>query len=343
MKNLQVMIGRAALLSLMLGAVPGGSLMAATSQVKLGSWYTSGPLKAQAFNEVLFPEKGVDLTAKNPAGAALWTPQPQWTDGKSQELPQGDGRVSTYLFRTLTTDKPAQASVGLGSDDGLEVWLNSKKLLSQDVARGVSPDSAIVVLDLQPGENQLLLKIHNQSGNHGFYFALGACQSRLAPSSAKDFPALRGVPSTREALEDMLATHGDKFPKGKEFLGRLTDLEKSIKDAETALAGGDQGARPRIQELANNFAALQREAMLANPLMNFDKLLLIKRGAGNLGLPQNWQANCGVGSTGYDNEIAVLSPVSPQGNLTTLMKPTKSEFVGDLKLDFGGDKMLFSM
>ncbi len=91
------------------------------------------------------------------------------------------------------------------------------------------------------------------------------------------------------------------------------------------------------------FLTLQREAMLANPLMNFEKLLLIKRGAGNLGLPQNWQANCGAGRYGYDNQIAVLSPVSPQGNLTTLLKPAKSEFVGDLKLDFDGDKMLFSM
>ena len=35
--------------------------------------------------------------------------------------------------------------------------------------------------------------------------------------------------------------------------------------------------------------------------------------------------------------------MGPQGNLTTLMKPAKTEFVGDLKLDFDGDKMLFSM
>ncbi|MCX6873691.1 MAG: discoidin domain-containing protein, partial [Verrucomicrobia bacterium] len=131
----------------------------------------------------------------------------------------------------------------------------------------------------------------------------------------------------RLAINDLLATFGERYPRGKEFLQRLDDLEAADGAPGNAIGCED----------------LQRDALLANPLMNFDKLLLIKRGAGNLGLPQNWQANCGVGSTGYDNEIAVLSPVSPQGNLTTLMKPTKSEFVGDLKLDFGGDKMLFSM
>jgi hypothetical protein len=123
----------------------------------------------------------------------------------------------------------------------------------------------------------------------------------------------------------------------------LTELEKALKEAEAAWAGGDQSARQRIAEMADKFAALQRDALLGNPLLDFDKLLLVKRGAGNLGLPQNWQANCGIASRGYDNEIAVLSPSGPQGKLTTLMKPQKSEFVGDLKLDFDGGKMLFSM
>ncbi|MCF7674001.1 MAG: SUMF1/EgtB/PvdO family nonheme iron enzyme [Akkermansiaceae bacterium] len=342
MKNLKMMFGQSGLLTLLLGLIAGDGLMAATPQVKFGPWYTTGPLPAQAFNEALFPEQGVDLAAKNAAGKALWTPQPQWTDGRAQELPAA-GRASTYLFRTLTTAKPAQVSVNLGSDDGLEVWLNGKKRLSQDVARGVSADSATVILDLQPGSNLLLLKIYNQSGNHGFSFTLGACQTRLAPASAKEFPALRGMPGTREAIEDLLASHGDKYAQGKGFLDHLNELERALNQAETALAGGDQGASARIAEVAAKFTKLQREAMLANPLLDFEKLLLIKRGAGSLGLPQNWQANCGVGSTGYDNEIAVLSPVSPDGNLTTLMKPAKSEFVGDLKLDFSGDKMLFSM
>ena len=144
---------------------------AADEQLQLGPWHTTGPLPVQAFNQAMFPEQGVDLTAKNPAGQALWTPQPQWTDGQAHVLPAAD-RASTYLFRTLTTDKPAQVSASLGSDDGLEVWLNGRKLLSQDVLRGVSLDSATVVLDLQPGANGLLLKIHNQTGDHGFAFSL---------------------------------------------------------------------------------------------------------------------------------------------------------------------------
>jgi hypothetical protein len=35
----------------------------------------------------------------------------------------------------------------------LEVWLNGKKLLSNNVARGVSTNDDTLVLDLPPGEN----------------------------------------------------------------------------------------------------------------------------------------------------------------------------------------------
>ena len=81
--------------------------------------------------------------------------------------------------------------------------------------------------------------------------------------------------------------------------------------------------------------------MLANPLLDFDRLLLVKRTP--LGLPQNWQGNTSIGKTGYDNEIAVLSPVRPDGKLTTLFKPQDSAFVGDVDLHFDGQRMLFSM
>jgi hypothetical protein len=178
-------------------------------RVTLGVWHTTGPLKAQAFGDALFPEKGVDLSAKSPAGQPLWTPRPQWSDGQVQGLPAGD-RMATYLFRTLTTEKAGRASAGLGSHDGLEVWLNGKKLLSHDRAGGVVPNSDSVVLDLKQGENQLLLKIYNQSGSSGFYFELGTTQTRIARLGATEFPALRGMTSTREAIEDLIATYGGK-------------------------------------------------------------------------------------------------------------------------------------
>jgi formylglycine-generating enzyme required for sulfatase activity len=93
----------------------------------------------------------------------------------------------------------------------------------------------------------------------------------------------------------------------------------------------------------NELIALKSELLLANPLLDFDRLLLVKRGEGNMGLPQNWQGNCALSSKGYDNEIAVLSPVRPGGKMTTFYKPDNGAFVGDVDLNFDADKMLFSM
>ena len=133
------------------------------------------------------------------------------------------------------------------------------------------------------------------------------------------------VRALRMAIEDLTKTFGAKYPKGPEYLRRLEALEKSG-------SGSD---------VAQKLVALRQEALLANPLLDFNKLLLVKR-RGHLGLPQNWQGNCALPRNKYDNEIAVLSPIRPDGKLTRLYKPEGSRFVGDVDLHFDGKKMLFS-
>ena len=63
-----------------------------------------------------------------------------------------------------------------------------------------------------------------------------------------------------------------------------------------------------------------------------ERLLLVKRSGKQLGLPQNWQSNSSLPTTGYDNEIAVLSLSNLDGDLQTLYKPEGGKFVGDVDL-----------
>ncbi len=125
------------------------------------------------------------------------------------------------------------------------------------------------------------------------------------------------------AIDDLRATFGARYPRGEEFCRRLDGLRA---------AGCDAAA----------FRALRDEALLANPLLDFDRLLLVKRGAGKLGLPMNYQGNSSLDPAGYDNEIAVLSPVRPDGALSTLHRPEGGRFVGDVDLHFDADRLLFS-
>ena len=84
-----------------------------------------------------------------------------------------------------------------------------------------------------------------------------------------------------------------------------------------------------------------RRMAFTNPLLDFDQLLVVKR-RGNLGLPQNWQSNCVLPTTGFDDEIGVLSPVDTSGKLTTFYRPAGPHFVGDVDLHFDADRLLFS-
>ncbi|HUT35687.1 MAG TPA: SUMF1/EgtB/PvdO family nonheme iron enzyme [Planctomycetota bacterium] len=144
----------------------------------------------------------------------------------------------------------------------------------------------------------------------------------------------------RLALADLIETHGDTYPKGREFLQRLDALEKSA-------SADDKAADPeRKAKLVEEFESLKREALLANPLLSFDKLLVVRRSARNLALPANWQGNSCLPRSGLDNEIAILSLRAVGGaslpRVQTLYKPEGGRFVGDVDLHFDADRLLFS-
>jgi len=396
---------------------------------KLGRWFTTGPLKAKGFSDALFPEQGVDLDAKGPDHQPLWQPRPELRDGQVVNLPTSGGSESTYLFRTITVDRNTILPAGFGSDDGMAVWLNGKQILSVDAARGVGAASDRADLELAAGENQLLLKIYNRGGGHGYFFSATPEQtdslSGLWQQIEQDFPLQCGwmkrhlpnnrhlawfqagedvelekemigrvvrelgnaggavqaeldklvaasvaptdrrwldlyekaslvrylpdelkrlnIEATRLAITDLVETFGGRYRKGQEYLRRINEFDQRVRAIQQALAQGDRNATKQIPDLIAGFLKLREEALLDNPLLDFDKLLFIRRAANRLGLPQNWQGNCAMAKNGYDNEIAVLSPVSPRGKRTTLFKPEKGEFVGDVDLHFDAGKMLFSM
>ena len=149
------------------------------------------------------------------------------------------------------------------------------------------------------------------------------------------------IKALRLAIQDLTRTFPDRYERGSEYLERLTVFERQLPAIRAALGRGDRSALQRVDDLL----ALCAEALLANPLLDFDKLLLVRRDmkSPNLGLPHNWQGNCAIPRAGYDNDIAVLAPVTADGTLTTLFKPDDARFVGDVDLHFDADRMLFSM
>ncbi|MFV1967765.1 MAG: SUMF1/EgtB/PvdO family nonheme iron enzyme [Pirellulaceae bacterium] len=121
--------------------------------------------------------------------------------------------------------------------------------------------------------------------------------------------------------------------------------QRLVTELEAVLEGADEQSQwERFASLYLDAVRLQRRVACRNPLIDFDRLLLVKRSASSprLGLPQNWQSNCVLPVQGFDDEIAVLSLVDAGRPLTTLYRPEGAHFVGDVDLHFDGTKLLFS-
>jgi formylglycine-generating enzyme required for sulfatase activity len=184
------------------------------------------------------------------------------------------------------------------------------------------------------------------------YFTSRVMGSALDRARAFEFEGLR------LALADLEQAFPQSYPK--RFRQRAAELESGLREALARLPDGALTDYERAADLQSELEALKSEALLANPLLNFDRLLVIKRvpngdprrsqwegfGLGEfIGLPRqsSWANGTMPNVDRWTNEIAVVSPVRPAGQIRTLFKPEASRLVSDLDLHWSTDKLLFSM
>ena len=159
---------------------------------------------------------------------------------------------------------------------------------------------------------------------------LGATLVQAAVTEPSE--ALPGVRAVCLAIQDLSGSFPDRYPRGAEWLKQVEDLELRAKSA----------APEQLAALAAELAVVRKEALLANPLLDFDRLLLVKRNAGRLALPQNWESNSSIPRQGIDNEILVLRGLRGSPVLEPFYQPEGKRFVGDLSLHFDATRLMFS-
>lgn len=122
--------------------------------------------------------------------------------------------------------------------------------------------------------------------------------------------------SLKLAIEDLMTTFGSKYPSGKSYLERL----------EAAAEDSDE------------FTALKKEALLANPLLDFEKLLMVRNKSGRR-FANNWETRTSVRGP-FDNELITVN--LRDGATESVYKPGEGKFIGDICLYFDGSKVLFT-
>ena len=158
------------------------------------------------------------------------------------------------------------------------------------------------------------------------------------------------------AVKDLMKDFPEKYTNGEKYLRAIENYENRLPTIKKALERGDKAAAGQVDEII----ALQHLALLSNPLLDFDKLLLIKRkpigdprradepdrGIGRfIGMPQqsSWQIQTMPDTEGWDNEICVLSHPRQEGNLTSIYRPPGGKLVSEMDLHFDAEKIMFSM
>ncbi|MBT3201459.1 MAG: hypothetical protein HN350_16280, partial [Phycisphaerales bacterium] len=144
-------------------------------------------------------------------------------------------------------------------------------------------------------------------------------------------PFRNNFDSLRLAINDLDKTFGPKYPNAGKYLSQLAKLEKAVKETNAPLA-----------PLAAEFDKLFAEALLANPLIDFDKLLFVD--SSNALTPRNWLSLDSVNGSAGKGGVALkmLSPVAPGGKITTVFTPPERRNLVAIDLHWDGGKLLYT-
>jgi CubicO group peptidase (beta-lactamase class C family) len=66
-----------------------------------------------------------------------------------------------YACADITMANPGKVLLGIGSDDGVKVWLNGKLVHQKWAARSINQDDDLITLNMKKGINQLIIKVQD--------------------------------------------------------------------------------------------------------------------------------------------------------------------------------------
>ncbi|MDG2148474.1 MAG: PSD1 and planctomycete cytochrome C domain-containing protein [Planctomycetota bacterium] len=140
-----------------------------------GRWWRAGPFarpegaaNAQLYETSFGPETGefVDRGALFGEEKRKWSFDGSLLDAEISSL--GSTVGVSFVSREIWSPDARELEVALGSDDGVAVFHDGRRVFENRVNRGPDLDQDRVALDLHPGRNTIVLKIVNTGGPTSF-------------------------------------------------------------------------------------------------------------------------------------------------------------------------------
>jgi hypothetical protein len=151
-----------------------------SASIYITDWFVIGPFDNSeriGFDKVFAPELSFDTikvyTGKNDL-PVKW----KKTDNKRTgyvdfaKIFQSADEAVSYAYRTIEVDNSVNLKIGLGSNDGVKLWINGDMVHQNKTSRKAEPNQDILVIKLKKGLNTILLKVDQLGGGWGFYFSL---------------------------------------------------------------------------------------------------------------------------------------------------------------------------
>lgn len=149
------------------------------------------------------------------------------------------------------------------------------------------------------------------------------------------------------ALEDLHAHHGERYGDIHDLRRRLAAHRRSFSRLKADAAANRRGFRDEAEALV----AFQRDILLRNPLLDFQRMVLIRRRLGSsarkamgsaLGIGTlNSHTNDSLRRTGWDNHIAAMTHHRSRPVMKKLYD-SGGHLITDLEVDFDASRMMFS-
>ena len=204
------------------------------SKVSLGNWHSVGPFAAEhgniAFYKVYEPEtKPVNTQDKFTVGSETlaWQQQTHWLDGQVHNDIVGENSA-TYLYRNIASETRQRAVLYLSSNDALKVWVNQTEVLASNIQRDTAPDTDKLQIQLNPGNNALLLKVVNYSGPSGFFFRIESDEPMVTANIVDTIAIERGQRDANQQtqIREYYRRNVSKDEALKKLYADLADVRK---------------------------------------------------------------------------------------------------------------------
>jgi hypothetical protein len=166
-------------------------------------WLVAGPFENRGLDDVLPPERSINLAA----GMTGKVGMVRWKKGLPELRSAASGRAAVFDFAAMFTPNTQTSAYALlhvkspsamdatllvGSDDGVKIWANGTVVHRHEQARGVKIDEDQVPFRLLKGWNQLLFKV--TQGNNAWGLSVRITDGSLKPIDDLEYDLLGDLP-----------------------------------------------------------------------------------------------------------------------------------------------------